>query len=63
MYKMQLTLLAILAYFFSTMLYAQSSVDIKISGIDKSLEDNVRLFLSIEQQKNYVLMNPVRLRS
>jgi len=63
MYKMQLTLLAILAYFFSTMLYAQPSVNIKISGIDKSLEDNVRLFLSIEQQKNYVLMTPVRLRS
>ena len=38
MYKTQLTLLAILAYFFSTMLYAQPSVNIKINGIDKPLK-------------------------
>ena len=51
MHIMQRMLLAILTSFFTTTLFAQISVNIEISGIEKSMEDNVRLFLSIEQQK------------
>ena len=49
--------------FFSTTLYAQSAVvNVEIIGIDEILEDNVRLFLSIEQQKNHPLISDGRLR-
>jgi translocation and assembly module TamA len=59
---MQRMLLAILTSFFTTTLFAQISVNIEISGIEKSMEDNVRLFLSIEQQKKYQLLNEGLLR-
>jgi len=62
MYKMQRILLALLACFYSATLFAQVSVTVKISGIDKQLEDNVRLFLSIEQQKEHPLMSEGRLQ-
>ena len=62
MHIMQRLLLAILTSFFTTALCAQISVNIEISGIKKSLEDNVRLFLSIEQQKNHKLLNEGGLR-
>ncbi len=47
-----------------TALSAQAQVDVSvlISGVNKELEDNVRLFLSIEQQKNSDLLSPGRLK-
>ena len=43
-------------------LRAQLSVDIEITGVDADIETNVRLFLSLEQQKSHPLMNEARLR-
>ncbi|MCW8934296.1 MAG: autotransporter assembly complex protein TamA [Gammaproteobacteria bacterium] len=60
MHKMQLTLLAILVCIYSIPLHAKTSVDITISGIDDILETNVRLLLSIEQQKEHALLSSAR---
>jgi translocation and assembly module TamA len=49
-------------YFLSTTLCAQTIVNVEISGIDELLEKNVRLYLSIEQQKNHPLISDGRLR-
>ena len=54
--------LAILACFYSASLFAQVDVNVVVIGINKKLEDNVRLSLSIEQQKSHVLMSEGRLR-
>ena len=62
MYKTQRMLLALLAIFFSTTMFAQTTIDIEISGVDKPLKDNILLFLSVEQQKNEPLMSEGRLR-
>lgn len=48
--------------FFSSTLSAQTAVNVEVSGIDKILEENVRLYLSIEQQKNHPLISDGRLR-
>lgn len=55
-----LTILAALG--FAPTLWAQMNVDIEISGIDARLEKNVRLYLSLEQQKSHPLMSEARLR-
>lgn len=47
---------------FSPMLFAQMTIDIDVSGVDKILENNIRLFLSLEQQKKHPLMSEGRLR-
>lgn len=60
--KLQLRLLTLLCGLFTTTLYAQIVVDVEIRGIDKAMEENVRLFLSIEQQKNHELISEGRLR-
>lgn len=62
MYKTQQMLLALLACICSSALYAQARVDIVLSRLEKPLEDNVHLFLSIEQQKDHALMSEARLR-
>ena len=62
MYKTQRMLLALLACICTPTLQAQTRVDIVISRLEKPLEDNVRLFLSIEQQKDHALMSVARLR-
>ena len=59
---MQRALLTALLLLFSTRLLAELNVAVEIEGIDKTLEDNVRLYLSIEQQKNHVSMTEARLR-
>lgn len=41
---------------------SQVNVSVVISGLDKQLEDNVRLFLSVEQQKNSDLLSQGRLQ-
>ena len=54
--------MAILGCFYSATLFAQTKVNIEITGIGQQLEDNVRLFLSIEQQKDHALLTEGRLR-
>jgi translocation and assembly module TamA len=41
---------------------AEINVTVQVQGIDKTLEKNVRLFLSIEQQKTHASLNEGRLR-
>ena len=48
--------------FIAAPVYAQTAVGVEITGIDQTLETNVRLFLSIEQQKNHLLMSVGRLQ-
>jgi translocation and assembly module TamA len=62
MHTTQRMLLALVVQFYCTTLFAQTSVKIEINGINKPLEENVRLFLTIEQQKEHVLMSEGRLR-
>lgn len=59
---MQQALLSLLLIFFSAPLLARLNVTIEIDGIDSAMEDNVRLYLSIEQQKNHPSMTEGRLR-
>jgi translocation and assembly module TamA len=54
-------LLAILAALISGKLWAQPIVNVEIEGIDAAMETNVRLFLSIEQQRNHALMSEGRI--
>jgi len=46
----------------SSELLAETDIDILIQGVDKHLEQNVRLFISIQQQKNHALLDEGRLR-
>ncbi len=62
MYKTQRMMLALLACLCSAALFAQDKISVEVRGIEKPLEDNVRLFLSIEQQKDHALMSEGRLR-
>lgn len=62
MYKTQRMLLALLATIYSMTVFAQSTIDIEINGVEKPLQDNIRLYLSIEQQKDQPLMSEGRLR-
>jgi translocation and assembly module TamA len=62
MSKSQRLLLAFLACVCSTTLFAEVQVNVKINGLETRLEDNVRLFLSIEQQKSHQLMSEGRLQ-
>jgi len=54
-------LLVILAFFHSTTLLSQVNVEVKVTGINKELENNVRMILSIEQQKDHALMSEGRI--
>lgn len=55
-------LLALLICFYSNTLFAQINVSVEIRGVNGVLADNVRLFLSIEQQKSHTLLSEGRLR-
>ena len=55
-------LLTLFACLWSTSLFAQINVSVDIKGIDGERADNVRLFLSIVQQKDHALLNEGRLR-
>jgi translocation and assembly module TamA len=61
MHITQQVLLVLAGFFCSTTLFAQINVNTTINGIDKPMEDNVRLFLSIEQQKGHPLLTEGRL--
>ena len=50
------------ACFFSAAVCAQTPVSVEISGLSKVMETNVRLYLSIEQQKNHPLITAGRLQ-
>ena len=54
-------LLALLAVLISGRLWAQPIVNVEIEGINAQMETNVRLFLSIEQQRNHALMSVGRI--
>ncbi len=54
-------LVAILAALISGKLGAQPIVNVDIEGIDAEMETNVRLFLSIEQQRDSALMSEGRM--
>ena len=66
MHKTQQLLLILLAFFCSASVFAQAlqqpGINIVINGIDKLMKANVRLFLSIEQQKEHPLLSEGRLR-
>jgi len=55
-------LLVLVLYVWSSILPAATDVEILVKGLDKNLEQNVRLFISIEQQKNHALLNAGRLK-
>ena len=55
-------LLVILAFLCVQPAYALLNIDVEIRGISGDLQENVRLFLSIEQQKTHALVNEGRLR-
>jgi translocation and assembly module TamA len=50
------------ACFFSPIASAQIPVSVEITGINQTLETNVRLLLSIEQQKDHPLITVGRLQ-
>ncbi|MCP4769082.1 MAG: outer membrane protein assembly factor [Gammaproteobacteria bacterium] len=62
MAKYRIILPVLLAALFSSKLWAQPVIQVEIEGIDKLLETNVRLFLSIEQQRDHALMSEGRMR-
>jgi translocation and assembly module TamA len=62
MLNFRIILVTLALCFLSPTLCAQTVVNVEISGIDEILEDNVRLYLSIEQQKNHPLISDGRLR-
>lgn len=62
MLRLQHLLLILLVCICSTPVYAEVKVAVVIEGLERKLEDNVRLFLSIEQQKDHALLSEGRLR-
>jgi len=62
MLNSRIILITLALYFLSTTLCAQTIVNVEIIGVDEILEENVRLYLSIEQQKNHPLISDGRLR-
>ncbi|MFO7604160.1 MAG: autotransporter assembly complex family protein [Gammaproteobacteria bacterium] len=62
MCKTQQCLLALLACFYCSSLFAQLNLAIEVHGVSAQLEQNVRLFLSLEQQKDSPLLTEDRVR-
>ena len=56
------TLIFLLSYLCCISASAQPRVDVKLTGIGGELETNVRLYLSIEQQKDHPLLSAGRIR-
>jgi translocation and assembly module TamA len=54
--------LFLLAVVFSAPVSAELTVNVDVTGLDSVLESNVRLYLSIEQQKHHPLLNEGRLQ-
>lgn len=62
MCKTQQWLLALTVFFYCNTLAAQINLSIDVSGIDAELETNVRLYLSLEQQKESPLLTEGRVK-
>lgn len=62
MCKLQQWLLVLFACFCPNTVFAQINASIEIKGVSAQLEENIRLSLSIEQQKNHALLSEGRLR-
>lgn len=58
---MKYILLVLIIYFYCTASYAQLSINVEIKGVSDDIATNVRLFLSIEQQKTHTLLSEGRL--
>ena len=61
MRSIQRILLALLAVFYTQVIVAQVSVSVEINGVSDEIRENVRLFLSIDQQKNHALLSAARI--
>lgn len=55
-------LLLMLSVLYSTTLYAQVNLNVEIHGVTAELENNIRLLLSVEQQKNHPMLSEGRLQ-
>lgn len=55
-------LLALITCIWSSLLLATIDIDVLIDGVDNHLEQNIRLFISIEQQKGHALLDEGRLQ-
>ncbi|TNF36958.1 MAG: outer membrane protein assembly factor, partial [Gammaproteobacteria bacterium] len=62
MCRLMQCLLVIFAGLYCSTLIAQIKLSVDVSGVDVAIEKNVRLYLSIEQQKDNPLLTPERLR-
>lgn len=62
MNKLQQWLLFIFIVVYANTLYAQIKLDIEVHGVSIDIEKNIRLYLSVEQQKGHALLSEERLR-
>ncbi|MDT8452972.1 MAG: autotransporter assembly complex family protein [Gammaproteobacteria bacterium] len=62
MNRTQQMLLTLLTCLCSTGLFAQVTVDIKISGLSEPLEENARLFLTLAEVQGHTLLSEGRMR-
>ena len=60
-HRTQQWLLALLLCLHASSVFAQVNVTVRIHGVNSELEQNIRLYLSIEQQKNNPLLSEGRL--
>jgi len=61
-YFMQRLLMVFLSCLYISPTFAQINLKVDINGVSDDIASNVRLFLSIEQQKNHALLSEARLR-
>ena len=61
-YKIHHWLFIMLTCLYAGSLSAQLNLNIEIKGVDNEIEDNIRQYLSIEQQKDHALLSEGRLR-
>ena len=62
MNTIQQWLLIIFSCLYANTLFAQINLNIEIHGVTNEIEKNIRLYLSIEQQKTHALLSEGRLR-
>lgn len=60
--KIHRWLLIILTFLYANTLFAQINLNIEVHGVNSEIEGNIRLYLSIEQQKEHELLSEGRLR-
>ena len=62
MNKIQQWLLIIFSCLYANTIFAQINLNIEVHGVSSEIEANIRLYLSIEQQKEHALLSEGRLR-